>query len=137
MIPDHVCTAKATWKSIPKEREGKRAKDFGREIHSDLWGPAPVETKQKKHYYITFTDDKTRFTALYLLVKKSDAFEMYLEFEQWCETQLGAHIKVLHIDRGGKYMSDKFIAHLKAHRTVQKLTVHDTPQHNSVAERQN
>lgn len=129
--------AKATRKSIPKEREGERAKEFGGEIHSDLWGPAPVETKQKKRYYITFTDDKTRFTALYLLVKKSDAFEAYLEFEQWCETQLGARIKVLHIDRGGEYMSDKFIAHLKARGTVQKLTVHDTPQHNGVAERRN
>jgi len=37
--------AKATQKPIPKEWEGKRAKDFGGEVHSNLWGPAPVESK--------------------------------------------------------------------------------------------
>ena len=51
--------AKATWKSIPKVREGEQVDVFVGEVHSDLWGPAPVETKGKKHYYITFTDDKT------------------------------------------------------------------------------
>jgi hypothetical protein len=30
--------AKATRKSVPKIREGKRATDFGGEVHSDLWG---------------------------------------------------------------------------------------------------
>ena len=51
--------AKATQKIIPKAREGNRADVFAGEVHSDLWGPAPVETKGKKRYYITFTDDKT------------------------------------------------------------------------------
>jgi hypothetical protein len=37
--------AKATRKPVPKTREGERAKKFGEEVHSDLWGPAPVETK--------------------------------------------------------------------------------------------
>ena len=29
----------------PKVREGKRASDFGGEVHSDLWGKSPVEPK--------------------------------------------------------------------------------------------
>jgi len=37
----------------------------------------------------------------------------------------------------GEYLSDEFSAHLKKARTVRKLTVHDTPEHNSVAERLN
>lgn len=36
--------AKATRKSVPKAREGERAKRFGEEVHSDLWGPAPICT---------------------------------------------------------------------------------------------
>ena len=90
--------AKATRKSVPKTQEGKHAKEFSGEIHSDVWGPAPVESKGGKHYNITFMDDKTRFTNLYLLVKKSDAFESYSNYEAWCYTQLDTHIKTLHSD---------------------------------------
>lgn len=49
--------AKATRKPIPKEREGKRAKVFGGEVHSDLWGPAPVESLPSR-------EEKRRFRVL-------------------------------------------------------------------------
>jgi len=35
---------------------------------------------------------------------------------------------------GREYMGKVFIRHLKAAGTMQRLTVHDTPQQNSVAE---
>ena len=50
---------------------------------------------------------------------------------------LDARIKILHSDHGGEYLGKEFIMYLKSKGTVQKLTVHDTPQHNSVAERRN
>ena len=90
--------AKATCKPVPKIQEGKHATKFGDEVHSDLWGPAFVEKKGKKRYYITFTDDCTCFTHLYLLRAKSDTFESYKEYDAWCMTQLGVQIKVLHSD---------------------------------------
>jgi hypothetical protein len=129
--------AKATRKVIPKAREGDRATVFAGEVHSDLWGPAPVETKGKKRYYITFTDDKTRLTNIYLLAKKNDAFESYKDYEAWCRTQLDVPVKILHSDRGGEYLGKEFVLHLNSKGTKQKLTVHDTPQHNGVAERRN
>jgi hypothetical protein len=129
--------AKATRKAIPKAREGERADVFAGEVHSDLWGPAPVETKGKKRYYITFTDDKTRLTNIYLLAKKNDAFDSYKDYEAWCQTQLNVPVKILHSDRGGEYLGKEFILHLNSRGTTQKLTVHDTPQHNGVAERRN
>ncbi|CAA7265260.1 unnamed protein product [Cyclocybe aegerita] len=129
--------AKATRKSVPKEREGERVAEFGGEVHSDLWGPAPVESKGSKRYYITFTDDKTHLTNLYLLHKKDEAFTAYKGYEAWCGTQLNAHVKVLHSDRGGEYLGKEFTLHLKSKGTEQKLNVHDTPQHNGVAEQRN
>lgn len=36
--------AKVMRKPVPKERGGERAKEFGEEIHSNLWGPAPGKT---------------------------------------------------------------------------------------------
>jgi Reverse transcriptase (RNA-dependent DNA polymerase)/Integrase core domain/GAG-pre-integrase domain len=129
--------AKATRKPIPKVREGERAKSFGDEIHSDLWGPAPVETKGGKRYYITFTDDATRLTHMFLLRAKSDAFDAYKKYDAWCQTQFDVRIKTLHSDRGGEFMGKEFVSYLKERGTKQKLTVHDSPAQNGVAERRN
>jgi hypothetical protein len=129
--------AKATRRPVPKQREGDRATEFGGEIHSDLWGPAPVESKGGKRYYVTYTDDKTRLTNIYFLAKKSGAFDSYKDYEAWCGTQLDAKIKCLHSDKGGKYEGREFILHLNSRGTTQKRTVHDTPQQNGVAERRN
>ena len=40
-------------------------------------------------------------------------------------------------DRGGEYLDDDFVKHLRNAGTTRKLTVHDTPEHNGVAERLN
>ena len=81
------CTyAKSSCKPISKVREGERATVFGGEVHSDLWGPTPVKSKGGKRYYITFTDNKTRLTHLYLLCNKDKAFATYKEYEAWVAT---------------------------------------------------
>ena len=106
-------------------------------MHSGFWGPAPVETRGGKRYYITFTDYKTCLTHLYLLRKKDEAFNSYKEYEAWADTQLSAKIKTLHSDQGGEYKGKEFIHYLKSKCTTSKFTVHDTPQHNGVAEHRN
>ncbi len=116
-------------------REGERATKIGEEVHSDLWGPAPVATLGGRCYYITFTDDCARLTQLHLLKSKDEAYQAYKEFEAWLETQLGARVKTLHSDHGREYLGKEFVLHLKESGTTQKLTVHDTPQQNGVAER--
>ena len=126
-----------TQRAVPKAREGERAKSFGDEIHSDVWGPLPIEALGGCHYLITFTDDSSRNTHLYLLRKKSDTFSAYKSFKAWAEVHHNAPIKVLHSDRGGEYLSEQFINHLAAAGTEQKLTVHDTPEENGIAERLN
>ena len=41
---------------------------------------------------------------------------------------------MLHLDRGGEYTGNEFVLYLKRQGTVQHLTAHNTPQHNSIAE---
>ena len=130
--------ARATRQPVPKVRVSEQAKQFGDEIHTDIWGPSKVPTRRGRRYYITFTDDATRFTTTYLLAAKSDAFEAYCQYEAWVRTQSHcAAIKVLRSDRGGEYLSDEFNKHLAAAGTARRLTVHDTPELNGIAERLN
>ena len=58
---------KATRKSVPKICEGVHATVFGGEIHSDLWGKAPVKSRGRKNYMDTYINDKTRLTNVYFL----------------------------------------------------------------------
>jgi hypothetical protein len=137
-IPCDSCAyAKATRLPIAKVHEGERASCTGEKIHSDVWGPAKTATKKGKRYYVTFIDDFSRWLHIEFLESKSDVFNAYKRFEAWCETQFGVRIKVLHSDRGGEYTGNEFQDYLKSRGTEIQLTVHDTPQHNGVAERRN
>ena len=129
--------AKGERKAITKVREEKRTGGIGEEIHSDLWGPAPVESVSHKRYYISFTDDYSRYSNVYFLHAKSEAFTAYQYYEAWLKTQHDARVKALRSDRGGEYLTEEFSKHLKAAGTTRKLTVHDTPEYNGVAERLN
>lgn len=129
--------AKGVRKEIQKTRDGDRAVAIGDEVHSDLWGPAPVETINRKEYYVSFTDDHSRYTHLFLLRTKDETFDAYVTYEALMKTQYNVQIKKLHTDRGGEYLSNEFSDHLAKAGTVRQLTVHDTPEYNGVAERLN
>nr|GEY62953.1 hypothetical protein [Tanacetum cinerariifolium] len=53
------------------------------------------------------------------------------------ENQLGKTIKSLRSDRGGEYMSQEFLDHLKDHGIIAHRTPPYTPQYNGVSERRN
>ena len=126
--------AKATRKPIRKECIAPLAGAFGDEIHTDLWGPSLVATIGGRKYYVTFTDDHTRYTTASLLRTKDQALQAYKAFANWAQTQHRARIKRLHSDRGGEYMGNEFTQFLQNQGTEQRLTTHDTPQHNGIAE---
>jgi transposase InsO family protein len=126
--------AKATRKIICKQTTTSRAQAFGDEIYTDVWGPSRVETLGGRRYYITFTDDHTRFTKIQLLRTKDEAFAAYKAFAEWAKTQHGVRVKRLRSDRGGEYTSGEFSDFLKSQGTECRLTTHDTPQHNGVTE---
>ena len=104
IICDSCEYAKMTCKIILKERVAPLAKNFGDEIHSDLWGPSPVTSLGGRRYYITFTDDATRYTVANVLRTKDKVLQAYKTFAAWAQTQHGVKIKAV----------DKCWAHLAA-----------------------
>jgi len=70
-------------------REGQRAEAFGGEVHSDLWGKSPVESRGGKKYYITFINDKTSLTHLYLLRTKDEALKAYKQYKHGLKYRWG------------------------------------------------
>ncbi|GJX11008.1 putative RNA-directed DNA polymerase [Tanacetum coccineum] len=106
-------------------------------IHTDVCGPLRHVSRKYASYFITFTDDYSRYDYIYLLKHKHEVFETFKVFKNEVENQLGKTIKALRSDRGGEYISQEFKDYLKACGIVQQLTPPYTPQHNGVSERRN
>lgn len=115
----------------------ERASDLLELIHTDVCGPMSVTARGGFHYFITFTDDFSRYGYVYLMRHKSETFEKFKEFQNEVENQRGKKIKALRSDRGGEYLSHEFSSHLKSCGIVPQLTPPGTPQRNGVSERRN
>nr|GEU31192.1 hypothetical protein [Tanacetum cinerariifolium] len=92
--------------------------------------------KKGASYFISFTDDYSHDSYVYLLKHKHEVFETFKVFKSDVENQLRKIIKAIRSDRGGEYISQEFKDYLKACGIVQQLTPPYTPQHNGVSERQ-
>ena len=111
-------------------------------IHSDICGPFQIETPGKKRYFITFIDDYSRYTMVYLLQNKSQALDKFKEFVNVVSNQIGNNsenrsVKILRSDNGGEYLSKLFDTYCKSKGIIHQLTAPYSPQQNGVAERMN
>ncbi|KAK8533113.1 hypothetical protein V6N12_076394 [Hibiscus sabdariffa] len=121
----------------PFSGKGERASDLLGLIHSDVCGPMNTQARGGFQYFITFTDDFSRYGYIYLMRHKSEALERFKEFKNEVQNQHGKSIKVLRSDRGGEYLSQDFGELLKECGIVSQLTPPGTPQWNGVSERRN
>ncbi|KAL0433528.1 UNVERIFIED_CONTAM: hypothetical protein Slati_2687100 [Sesamum latifolium] len=106
-------------------------------VHTDVCGPLSVPARGEFSYFITFTDDHSRYGYVYLMWYKSEAFGRFKEYRLEVENQTNCKIKALRSDRGGEYLSGESIDYLKENGILSQWTPPGTPQLNGVAERRN
>ncbi|GJR12569.1 retrotransposon protein, putative, ty1-copia subclass, partial [Tanacetum coccineum] len=92
----------------PFPHQVERAKDLLGLIHTDVCGPFRTMSREGASYFITFTDDISRYGFVYLMKHKHEVFETF-----------------------------KFVNHMKSFGIVSQLTLPYTSQHNVVVERRN
>ena len=63
----------------------ERATDLLEIIHTDVCDPIRVEARGGYRYFLTFTDDLSRYGYIYLMKHKSETFEKYKEFQSEVE----------------------------------------------------
>ena len=106
-------------------------------VHSVLCGPMQTLSTSGSHYVLTFIDDYTRKTWVYLLKQKSELFERFCQYKALVEKQSGHYIKVLRTDRSGEYISNEFLQFCREHGIQNQFTIRYTPRKNCVVERKN
>jgi transposase InsO family protein len=106
-------------------------------VHSDLCGPLPASLGGFL-YFITFTDDLTRFSWVYPIVdKKSSTIQKV--FDTWirdAENKAGSKVKYFRTDGGGEYEKE-LKEHLRSLGITHETTAPYSPQQNGVSERLN
>jgi transposase InsO family protein len=88
-------------------------------------------------YYVSFIDDYSCKTWLYLLKSKDEVFNKFKEFKALIENLSERKIKILRSDNGGEYTSKEFVNFCKDVGIKRELTTPYNPQQNGVAERKN
>lgn len=127
---------KAKHGSHPKRSEQK-SKKTGDMIHVDICGPLNPVSIGGHRYFLTITDDFSRFVKIYLMKLKSEAQECLVNFATEFFTATEYNIKVIHSDNGAEFRSIQLQKFCQERGIGQIFTVRHSPSQNGIAERLN
>ena len=82
-------------------------------IHSDVCGPLKAQSFGGKGYFVTCTDDCSRFVWVQFIRDKSELSRKFRELVKELEKGTGRKVKALRSDRGGEYLSGEFQQYTK------------------------
>ncbi len=104
-------------------------------VHSNISRPLQINTHFSCKYFLTFIDDFSRYTFVYLI--KHRVFDKLLQYKEFVECQTNHKIKILRSNNNGKYKSNEFNVHCLKFGIKGKFTTPYTPQQNGVFEHKN
>ncbi|GJR46556.1 retrovirus-related pol polyprotein from transposon TNT 1-94 [Tanacetum coccineum] len=96
-------------------RANKRAASLFELVHLDVWGPCPITSKSGFKYFVTFVDDYSRVTWLYLMKNQSEVFTHFCSFVAEIKTQFHVTVQTLQSDNAQEYFSDTFQSYMLQH----------------------
>ena len=76
-------------------------------VHNNVCESMQSRTYSCKRYFVTFTDEYSHFTTVFLLRNKSEIADKFAISVVLAETQTGKVVKTIRCDNGGEYTSDE------------------------------
>ena len=127
---------KHTHVSFPK-RLNNRAKSPFELVHTDVCGPCRTASTLGFQYFVTFIDDYSRCTLLFLMKNRAELYSIFQKFYAEILTQFNISIHVLCSDNAKEYFFAPFISFMSQHGILHQSSCAHTTQQNGVVERKN
>jgi transposase InsO family protein len=106
-------------------------------IHSDIWGPSTVVNISGARWFVSFIDDCTRVSWVFLLKQKSDVSHIFPIFYDMINTQFGVGIKRFRSDNAKDFFNQNLSSFFQKRGIIHESSCVNTPQQNGIAERKN
>ena len=97
----------------PFENSSRQTQDLLELVHSDVCGKIRKKSLGGGQYFLTFTDDKSRYSWVYILKSKDQVFECFVEWKTLVEKAAKKKVRTIRTDNGGEYTSTQFRTYLK------------------------
>jgi len=102
-------------------------------VHSNICGPASKSSIFDAKWFVTFIDNCTRVTWIFLMKEKSEVFNLFVKtFHMIKKHSLGSQLNICVLIMGGNM--SKFLSKIGV---VHEFTCVDTLQQNDITERKN
>jgi GAG-pre-integrase domain len=133
--PCETCALSKSVRTVNREAPGPATKRLER-VYSDFWGPFATPTPSGARYMLTFTDDFTRKSWIYLVRARKELYGKFNEWQLEVERQSGEKLQAIRCDNAGEYqaLADNL---RQRNGVIVEFTTSYTPEQNGVAERLN
>ena len=112
---------------FPK-RLDPRTKSHFELIHTDVWGLSRSTSTLGFRYFVTFTDDYSRFIWLFLMKTRVELFSIFQKFHAEICIQFNTYIRILKSDNAKEYFSTPFSSFMSSHGILYQSSCAYTPQ---------
>ena len=106
-------------------------------VHTDVRGPSRTESTLGFRYFVTFINDYSQCTWLFLMKTRAELFSIFQKFHAEVRTQFNISIRILRNDNAKEYHFGPFSSFMSSYEILHQSSCTYTPQQNRVAERKN
>ncbi|KAL5816220.1 hypothetical protein ACOSQ3_024598 [Xanthoceras sorbifolium] len=131
-----VCRLSKQSRQIYPTHGYKQSRPFSL-IHSDVWGPSRVPNVTGARWFVSFIDDHTRLTWVFLMKEKSEVSQIFQNFVKMIQNQFETKIQIFRTDNGKEFFNNVLNKFLLQEGIVHQSSCPETPQQNGVSERKN
>ena len=96
-------------------------------VRTDIWGPSRSTSALGFCYIVTFTDDYSRCTWLFLMKTRVELFSIFQKFHAEIRTQFNTSNRILRSDNAKEYFSTPFSSFMSSHGIFHQSSCAYTP----------